>query len=238
MTEQALMKHTQHFLEKTAMQLGGSKKKWLNIFLGWRLLILLMMFISQATVLQEGQWTQYIYFRTVVELGDYGYFPLINHWIEYPPLFPWLSVGLYQLASLFTTGPLKFALFYGLLGLVFVLSECGILVLLYKIARTIYNEQKAMMVSLIFALTALPTYIVYGWFDSIAALFLIWGLERLLNSRPFQSALVAALGGMTKLFPLLLIVVGFRILPPIKQKVSCYFIGYHYSNDDFISKRF
>ncbi len=183
------------------------------------------MVITQATVLQKGQWTQYLYFRYVAELSDHGYYPLVNQWIEYPPVFPWLSVGLYKLASVFANGSLKFVVFYGLLGFVFVISECGILVFIYKIGIIIYTPQKAVLASFIFGITSLPTYIIYGWFDPIAAFFLFWGLERLLAKHYHQSALAAALGGLTKLFPLLLIVVGFKIIPSIKQKFVYIFLA-------------
>jgi len=205
-------------LNRTAARLDRQRRRWLGIFIGWRLLLLALMLLSQATVLQKGQWTQYLYYRSVAELTDRGYYPLIGHWIEYPPLFPWLSAGLYRLAGLAATGTAKFVLFYGLLGLVFVAAECGVLVFLYKIAALLYNEQQAMVAALIFAVTALPTCIIYGWFDPIAAFFLFWGLERLLTGRTAQSALAAALGGLTKLFPLLLAAVGLRILPTLRQK--------------------
>jgi hypothetical protein len=208
------------FLIKTADRLNSGKRKWFFIFFGWRLLLLLLMVVSQATVLQQGQWTQYLYFRTVVQLTDSGYYPLIGHWIEYPPVFPWLSAILYQLASLVGNEMSKFVIFYGLLALVFVLSECGILYYIYKMGRIIYDDQRAMIAALIFAFTSPPTYIIYGWFDPIAAFFLFWGLERLLQGRNFQSALAAALGGLTKLFPLILLAVGFRILPTLKAKIG------------------
>ncbi len=234
----ASINKAQTILDNFAVKLYPNKLKWLYIFITWRFLLVLLMVISQATVLQHGQWTQYLYFRYVAELSDQHYYPLINQWIEYPPVFPWLSVGLYQFASLFVTGTLKYVIFYGLLGLVFAISECGILIFIFKIGSIIYTPQKATLVAFIFGVTALPTYISYGWFDPIATFFLFWGLERLLNKHYHQSAFAIALGGLTKLFPLLLIVVGFKMIPSIKQKFSYLFLSIIFTISPFIAFAF
>lgn len=207
-------------LLQIANQLNRHKYRWLGIFVGWRLLILALMVISQATILQQGQWTQYLYFRSVAQLTDGGYYPLINHWIEYPPIFPWLEALLYRAASAITLEPARFVIFYGLLGLVFVAAEIGVLVMVYRLAGRLYDETTAVISAFTFAVTSLPTYIIYGWFDSIAAFFFFWGLHALVSGKWRQSAVAVALGGLTKLFPLFLVAVAFKVLPGPRKKIS------------------
>jgi hypothetical protein len=68
------------------------------------------------------------------ELSDYGLYPFLHYWLEWPPFVPWLAVGAYKLSLLlppWTDPRLWFVL---ILGSVFVLFETGNFVLLYSIA--------------------------------------------------------------------------------------------------------
>jgi hypothetical protein len=209
----------QIFLDRAGQQLAPRKRRWLAIFVLFRLMLLALTLVIQATAL-SGKWTQYVYYREMAALSDQGHYPLLGHWIEYPPLFLWLSVALYRLAHLIPNQTSANLVFYGLLGLAFVAAEVGILYLVYRLGRMFYNEQGAVAAALVFGLTSTPVYLYAGWFDPIASLFLLWGLERFLAGRQVQSALAIAMGTLTKLFPLLFVAVSLRLLPGLSHKVK------------------
>jgi hypothetical protein len=209
----------QIFLDRAGQQLAPRKRRWLAIFILFRLMLLALTLVVQATAL-SGKWTQYVYYRDLAALSDQGYYPLLGHWIEYPPLFSWLSVALYRLAHLIPNQTSANLVFYGLLGLAFVAAEVGILYLVYRLGRMFYDENGAVAAALVFGLTSTPMYLYAGWFDPIASLFLLWGLERFLAGRQVQSALAIAMGTLTKLFPLFFVAVSLRLLPGLSRKVK------------------
>ena len=210
---------TQFFLDHIGQRLTPVRQRWFYIFIAWRFLLWIVMIVAQATVLSTGKWTQYLYFLSTARLTDGGYYPLINHWIEYPPIFPWLNALLYRLSRWLMAGPDSIVLFYALLGLVFTLAEIGLLVLIYRMVRYLADGKLATTAAFIFALTSWPTYLFYGWYDPIAAFFLLWALERLLVGRFYTSAVAAVLGFLTKLFPLMLVAVVWRIEASIRRRI-------------------
>ncbi|MGH2461911.1 MAG: hypothetical protein ACRDIY_23900, partial [Chloroflexota bacterium] len=43
-------------------------------------------------------WSDFRYYHELAGLSAQGYYPDLQFWVEYPPLFPWLAVGAYQLS--------------------------------------------------------------------------------------------------------------------------------------------
>lgn len=209
----------QAFLDRAEQQLSAHKGRWLAIFVAFRLALWALSLVTQATAL-VGKWTQYVYYRDVAALSDRGHYPLLGHWIEYPPLFPWLSVVLYRLARLIPDQQTAVLVFYGLLGLVFIAAEVGILYMVYRVGRMFYDEKGAVTAALVFGLTSTPLYLYSGWFDPLVGFFLMWGLERFLAGRHGQSALAIALGALTKLVPLFFVAVPVRLLPGLRDKAK------------------
>jgi hypothetical protein len=210
---------TQTLLDYVGQRLTPTRIRWLYIFIAWRFVLWVVMIVAQATVLSTGKWTQYLYFLSTARLTDWGYYPLINHWIEYPPIFPWLNALLYRLSRWAIDGPNSIIFFYALLGLVFTLCEIGILILVYRIIRRLVNKTLATVAAFILALTLWPTSVFYGWYDPIAAFFFIFALERLLVGRFITSAMASALGFLTKLFPLILVAIVLRIEKSTRKRV-------------------
>jgi len=214
-----ILRASQTFLDQIGRRLTPARMLWFYIFLGWRFLLWVIMVIAQATVLSKGRWTQYLYFLSTAHLTDRGYYPLINHWIEYPPVFPWLNALLYRLSLWLMPGSGSTTLFFALLGLVFTLCEIGIFILIYRIINHVTNQKLATIAAFIFAITSWPTYLFYGWYDPIAAFFLMLGLERLVVGRFTTSAVATALGFLTKLFPFILVAVVLRVESSIRKRV-------------------
>jgi hypothetical protein len=213
-----MLESTQTFLDQVQNHLTTRRMRWFCIFIVFRFLLWVMMVVSQATVLSNGKWTQYLYFLSTARLTDYGYYPLIGHWIEYPPIFPWLNALLYRLSVWLMPDSSSWVLFFALLGLVFTLAEIGIFILIYRIIKYMVNQKLATVAAFIFAITSWPTYLFYGWYDPIAAFFLIWGLERLIVGRFTTSAVAVGLGFLTKLFPLMLVAVVVRVETSIRKR--------------------
>jgi len=107
----------------------------LALFVAFRLLTLLL--LRPGGFIRD--WSDFDTYLGIAALSDYGLYPFLHYWLEWPPLVPWLAVGAYQLSLLFppwTDSRLWFTL---ILGTVFVLFETGNFVLLYRIAGRVHT---------------------------------------------------------------------------------------------------
>jgi len=108
----------------------------LALFVVFRLLTLLL--LRPGGFIRD--WSDFDTFLGIAAMSDYGLYPFLHYWLEWPPLVPWLAVGAYKLSLLcppWTDARLWFTL---ILGGVFLLFETGNFVLLYRIARRVYGE--------------------------------------------------------------------------------------------------
>src|SRR5512135_2390558 len=108
----------------------------LALFLVFRLLTLLL--LRPGGFIRD--WSDFDTFLGIAATSDYGLYPFLHYWLEWPPLVPWLAVGAYKLSLLcppWTNARLWFTL---ILGGVFLLFETGNFVLLYRIARRLAGE--------------------------------------------------------------------------------------------------
>jgi len=110
--------------------------RWLLIlFLAFRLLALLL--LRPGGFIRD--WSDFDTFLGIAAISDYGLYPFLHYWLEWPPIVPWLAVGAYKLSLLFPPWPDDYRLWFVLiLGSVFVLFETGNLVLLYRISCRLY----------------------------------------------------------------------------------------------------
>lgn len=107
----------------------------LALFVAFRLLTLLL--LRPGGFVRD--WSDFDTYLGIAALSDYGLYPFLHYWLEWPPLVPWLAVGAYQLSLLFppwTDNRLWFVL---ILGTVFVVFETGNFVLLYRIAGRVHT---------------------------------------------------------------------------------------------------
>jgi hypothetical protein len=110
----------------------------LALFLVFRLLALLL--LRPGGFIRD--WSDFDTFLGIAAISDYGLYPFLHYWLEWPPLVPWLAVGAYKLSLLcppWTEPRLWFTL---ILGSVFLLFETGNFVLLYRIARRIGEDDR------------------------------------------------------------------------------------------------
>jgi hypothetical protein len=176
----------------------------LFLFVGFRLSLLAFWPADQLA-----RWSDYDYYYEVARWVDQGWLPYLHYWVEYPPLFSYLSVLLYLLTSRYVT----FATGLALAQLVF---EVGSLVLLYRLARRVLGDAAepssrwADRVVWVYALLFAPVATWWLSFDSLATFFLLLAVERWLAGHRVQSALAMGVGGLVKWFPMLFLPVAVR----------------------------
>ncbi len=179
----------------------------LILFVAFRVMTLLA-FRPGGLVLD---YSDYYYYRDISQLTRQGYWPNVSMWSPYPPLFPLLMIGLWQISILLPPWTFPNLWFTLLLGGALLIFETGSLTLIYAIAGKMYNREWALRSAWFYTALFVPIYTLVGWFDSCPLFFILLGLYLLLRGRPLWSALVTGVGFMVKLVPLILLPVGAQI---------------------------
>ena len=160
------------------------------------------------------------YYRLLLSFIPQGYAPLVDFWVEYPPVFPWLLVGLYRLSLLIPAWSEAGTWFFLLLSTFLALVEAGNLVLFYAIARRLYNQERAVRLCWIYALLLIPVLTLFMAFDSLVLLFLLWTILLTLDKRPVAGGIAAGLGFMTKLVPIVAIPAALQHMKQWSQRIK------------------
>jgi hypothetical protein len=142
----------------------------------------------------------YVYYYELASYSDQGYLPFIHYWSEYPPVFPFLSVGVYRLARLFGGG---YHVYVYLMGLLMLAFNTGSLVLFLRLARRLRDDEAAERLGWIYSVLFVP--LIYTWwnFDALTVFSLLLALELLLGGHECWSAVAMGVGALVKLVPLL-----------------------------------
>jgi hypothetical protein len=188
----------------------------LTLFVAFRVMTLLA-FRPGGQVLD---FSDFYWYREFAELTRQGYTPYINLWTTYPPLFPFLMIGLWRISTLLPPWEFPNLWFSLLLGGTFLLFETGNLVLIYAIARRLSDRQQALRSAWFYTVLFTPVYTLTGWFESYPLFFFLLSLYLLLCGRPVWSALTTGVGFMIKLIPLILLPVGARVCESASQRIS------------------
>ena len=150
--------------------------------------------------------SHYDFYPGIAALSDYGLYPFLDFWLEWPPIVPWLMVGAYKLALFFPVWENSYFFFVMFLGSVFVLFEAGNFYLIYRLACQLWSEPRQVMrVLWFYAGLFSPLFAMLGYFDGMTLFFILLGLHLLLNQRFKSVALTAGLGFVVKLLPILLL---------------------------------
>jgi hypothetical protein len=187
----------------------ASRGRWLPLllFVAFRLSLLAFWPADQLS-----RWSDYDYYYELASWVDEGKLPYLHYWVEYPPLFPFLSVLVYLLTShyvAYATG----------LALVQLAFEVGSLVLLHRLAERVLGEKRAERVIWAYALLFAPVATWWLSFDAVATFFLLLAIERWMAGRRTQSALATGVGTLVKWFPILLLPVVFRFRPSWREAI-------------------
>lgn len=159
-------------------------------------------------------WSDFDTYFGIAALSDYGLYPFLHFWLEWPPLIPWLAVGTYRLSLLLPPWGDDPRLWFILItGGVFLLFEVGNLLLLARLARRIYeNPNTTARVLWIYALLFPPLYAMLGFFDGVALFFILLALEWLLAEKRALSAVAVGVGIVVKIIPVITLPVAARRL--------------------------
>lgn len=150
------------------------------------------------------------YYYRIARRSDLGQYPFLHFWMEYPPLFPFLLVGLYRALSVLQLADA--ASFYGVCAAFLSEVDVANLVALYRLAAKCHERRAATGAGLVYAANPITLWYSLGWFDGLAVLFLLWGLLGVVGGRPRLAGLCAGLGALAKLFPLVVLLAGAVVL--------------------------
>jgi len=144
----------------------------------------------------------YPYYYELAAYSDQGYWPFIHYWSEYPPVFPFLSVGIYQLARLTRGG---YSAYVYLMGLVMLVFNTGNLILFIRLARRWFSEDTVVKLGWVYSVLFIP--FIYTWwnFDALTVFTCLLALDLLLSGREAASAVAVSVGTLVKLVPLLVL---------------------------------
>jgi hypothetical protein len=189
------------------------------------LLVILAIYFRLMTLLlfQPGgfisEWSMYHHFLGIARVTDYGLYPFIDYWLEYPPLFPWMFTALYRLSLIFPPWWHEQLWFTVLLGLALLPFEIGNLVLVYLIALELYGQDTALKCGWFYASLFVPVYTFVGFFDCLPLFFILLTLWLLLRQRALWAGFTLGVGFMVKVLPAIILPVGLRSLRGLSRKV-------------------
>ncbi|MDX1700522.1 MAG: hypothetical protein R3250_07895 [Melioribacteraceae bacterium] len=145
-------------------------------------------------------------FYDIASLGT----PFVNLWVEFPPLFPFIS----RLFYLFSGGR-EHAYIY-LLVIFFSIVQAGSIYLFHDISKRVFKGKGSSQRILMYS--AILVGLFYGWayFDCLGVFLLLWGIREILKGRVVNAGLIIGLGGLVKWFPILIIPAVWRWLGPKK----------------------
>jgi hypothetical protein len=148
-----------------------------------------------------GEMSDFGYYRLLLSFTSQGFYPIADFWVEYPPIFPWILVGLYRLSLLIPAWSEAGTWFYLEISLLLLLVEAGNLVLFSNIARRLRGQEWAIRLSWVYTALLIPVLTLFVGFDGMSLLFILWAVLLTLDHHPVGSAVAAGLGFMTKLVP-------------------------------------
>jgi len=143
-------------------------------------------------------------FYSLAELG----WPFFDLWVEFPPVFPFLSALLFQLV-----GGRQHAYEY-LLALTLSFFQAGTIYFFLRLAKKLFGTEVAHR--RVWTYFALLVGLFYGWgyFDPIAVFAMVLGLNLLVQEQDFLAGTAFAFGALTKWFPILGLVLIWRRCSP------------------------
>ncbi len=177
------------------MRLGEQYALIVVLYVALRLMVMATFPAENLTLYGD-----YVYYYELAAYSDQGYLPFIHYWSEYPPLFPYLSLGVYKLAQALGPG---YHVYVYLMGFVMLAFNTGNLILFLRLARRLRGDEVAERLGWVYSVLFVP--LIYTWwnFDALTCFFLLLTLELLLTGRERWSAVAMGMGALVKLIPLL-----------------------------------
>jgi len=171
------------------------------------------------------------FFFPFAALSEAGAYPFVDYWLEYPPVFPWLSVAVYKFAALLAGGlsgtavtPVEVGTVHNLyvvtMQVLMATFETANIVLIYAVVRERWDRRMACRASWIFALLFYPTLVTVSYFDGFVLFWLLLSIWLFLRRRPLGSAAILAVGVMAKIIPVVFLPVALKYLPTWRRRLA------------------
>jgi hypothetical protein len=179
----------------------GDFRLLLILFVAFRIMLLM---VYQPLLLQDVE-------RGITTGGDFQtYFqiaslsktvglPLRDWWSEFPPLWSYLSVVVYQLQG----ANASYGGFAMLLSIIFLAADTGNLILIRKIAAHLYKPETGSALAWVYALLLAPLVFTFWTFEALVVFTLLLGVWWLLKRQDMRSALAITVGTLIKFTPAL-----------------------------------
>lgn len=194
----------------TARSLGllGDFRTLVILFVAFRLMMLMVYQPMMVDGVERGVGAQgdRYYHYLLAEMTSDGLWPFVDWWSEFPPVWYWLTTTIYQLQG----ENVNYSGWSMALGLVILLFEVGNLILLKQIATRVYGDLTGITLAWVYALSIAPIVFMFWNFENIVAFFLLLGVWWLIQAKDTRSAVVTAVGALTKFTPALLLGAVFR----------------------------
>ena len=184
-------------------------------FVAFRLMVLLLMKPGGYI----GTLSDFDIYRLLTSYASQDFYPSVDYWMEYPPLFPWVLVAIYRLSLLLPIWRAPGFWFNTLLSTVLLLAETANLILIYLIGKRLYGERIAVRVAWVYSLLFIPLLMMLGRFDVLGLTFLLLALYLTLIRRPLASGAIAGLGFLVKLWSVIVVPVAFWREPTWRRRV-------------------
>ncbi len=163
--------------------------------------------------------SDFTFYRLLASYASQGFYPSVHYWMEYQPLFPWIPVGIYRLSLLLPNWGEPGFWFNLLLGTFFLLADTANLTLIYLIGKRLYGLEVALRIAWTYSLLFVPLLIMLGWFDLFGLTFLLLALYLTLCRRGLAGGVVAGVGFLVKLWPILVVPVAFWREPTRRRRL-------------------
>jgi len=146
--------------------------------------------------------------------GDYWNFyqlaatgrPFLDLWLEFPPLFPVLSRGVYLMV-----GGREHSYIYALI-VIFSIFQAANIFFFQKIASNINTGKEAISRTVVYAFFLIGLFYGWAYFDSLAVFFLLLGIYLIIINKSRSAGLLIGVGGLIKWFPLLILPAAWKWL--------------------------
>jgi len=180
------------------------------LFIAFRLLLLIvyqpiLMGDTERGVSAGGDLS---YFHGLGALADRGLLPFRDYWSEFPPIWPAMYVLVAQITE--SGGQPNYTAFASVMGLIMLAFDTGNLILLRRIGERLHGRDTGLALAWIYAVLLAPAVFLWWTFETMVAFWLLLGLWGLVREQDGRSALAAAVGGLTKFVPLILLGVVWR----------------------------
>jgi hypothetical protein len=134
--------------------------------------------------------------------------PYIDYWMEYPPIFPFISTLAYRLAS---GSPFLYDL---ILCMLIGLAGAACLVVFRRIAAMLWGEPAAARRAVIFFALLAPLAYSWWYFELLPVFLMLLAIYAVLSRKWNLAGISIGVGALVKWFPVIVLPVIWRQRPP------------------------